>query len=160
MKKNILIIKAITQPLLSWWLIGMQVLRVPTRPLTSRRVALLSPSSPPQMSLLACKPMPVRVLNGLPESVIQLLCGMTITSPLITQLSMQPSQGQRLLIAAFIQIILRQKIPLTLLTEQKAKPSKQRLMQWQRLLKMPLLPCNTRMQITQRLMQPLPKQMH
>ena len=29
------------------------------------------------------------------------------------------------------------KIPLTLLTEQKAKPSKQRLMQWQRLLKMP-----------------------
>ena len=36
-------------------------------------------------ALLACKPMPVRALNGLPESVIQLLCGMTITSPLITQ---------------------------------------------------------------------------
>ena len=74
MKKNILIIKAITLPLLSWWLIGMQVLRVPTRPLTSHRAALLSPTSPPQMSLLACKPMPVRALNGLPESVIHLLC--------------------------------------------------------------------------------------
>ena len=85
----------------------MQVLRVPTRHLTSHRAALLSPASPPQMSLLACKPMPVRALNGLQESVIQLLCGMTITSPLITQLSMQPSQGQRLLIAAFIQTILR-----------------------------------------------------
>ena len=46
-------------------------------------------------------------VNGLPESAIQLLCGMTITSPLITQRLMQPSQGQRLLIAAFIQIILR-----------------------------------------------------
>ena len=72
-----------------------------------RNKVLPSQTLPPQMSLLACKPMPVRALSGLPESAIQLLCGMTITFPLITQLSMQPSQGQRLLIAAFIQIILR-----------------------------------------------------
>ena len=62
---------------------------------------------PPQMYLPVLRHLPVRVLNGLPESAIQLLCGMTITFPLITQLSMQPSQVQRLLIVAFIQIILR-----------------------------------------------------
>ena len=62
---------------------------------------------PPQMYLLAFGTMPVRALNGLPESIILPLCGMTITFPLITQLLMRPSQGQRLLIAAFIQIILR-----------------------------------------------------
>ena len=48
------------------------------------------------MFSLAFRLMPVRALNGLPESVIQLLCGMTITSPLITQLSMQPSQATAL----------------------------------------------------------------
>ena len=68
---------------------------------------LPSQTLPPQMFSLAFRLMPVQALNGLLVSAIQLLCGMPITFPLITQLSMRPSQGQQLLIAAFIQIILR-----------------------------------------------------
>ena len=72
-----------------------------------RNKVLPSQTLPPQMSLLAFRLMPVQALNGLLVSAIQLLCGMPITFPLITQMSMQPSKMQRLLIVAFIQIILR-----------------------------------------------------